>query len=427
MGSHLSDQDFKFNSQLDPRYLLGKMDVDLSSVVQEGDTLRVYCPIHKDTARRSMSVDLNTNSFKCSFTPCPGHVGGTLLELYAIYMHVDVDQARRFLGESSAPVVDLIVQAEHLIDKLQLNEALPLLKQAIQESPSDPILRCKLAALHMELNDREGGVKEYMAAAETFAKMGELQKTLSIYSIIIMLSPDDIRARQELGMLYSRLGKSEEAAEHFKWVIDRLLSNGDHAAALEVCRKMTMADPSDPNGHYQRASILLAQNRLEEALPALEKATALFLEKGNAMRARDTANLGLRHFPSSAPLTELLQAALEATRPSRDKDEAAAKQEEEFGEWISSLEDEISAAPIEREPVTTGFVSRDDLRVLYFRDQIELMNAEQLASMEKHLKSMYSDIQELYQKGLVESQEVRTVKQFYRAFCIALEQFKRLK
>jgi tetratricopeptide (TPR) repeat protein len=243
-----------------------------------------------------------------------------------------------------------------------------------------------------------------------------------------MLSPDDIKARQELGLLYSRLGKPEEAADHFKWVIDRLLAREDHEAALEVCRKMTLQNPSDPHGHYQRASILLSQDRLEEALPAIEKAAQLFLEKGDPLRARDVANLGLRHFPSSAPLSELLEAALEATRPvAKAMDAAAAQQEEEFSEWISSLEDEITAAPMEREPVTTGFVSRDDLRVLYFRDQIEMMNEEQLASMEKHLKTMYSDIQELYQKGLVESQEVRTVKQFYRAFCIALEQFKRMR
>ncbi|MFH0795300.1 MAG: hypothetical protein V2A74_14860 [bacterium] len=427
MESRLSEEDIKFNSQLDARHVLGKMDVNLSSVVQEGDALRLYCPIHKDTARRSMTIDLTSNAYKCSFTPCPAHLGGTLLELYALYMNAGIDQARRYLGDSPAPIVDLVVQAEHLIDKMQLLEALPLLRQAMQESPGDPILRCKLAALHMELNDRESGVKEYMAAAETFAKQGELQKTISIYSIIVMLSPDDIRARQELGFLYSRLGKPEEAADHFKWVIDRLLAKNDPSAALEVCRKMTMQDPSDPNGHYQRASILLSQNRLEEALPAIEKAAQLFLQKGNPLKARDTANLGLRHFPSSAALSELLEKALEATRPAKVQDEAAAKQEEEFSEWISSLEDEISAAPIEREPVTTGFVSRDDLRVLYFRDQIALMNDEQLGSMEKHLKTMYSDIQELYQKGLVESQEVRTVKQFYRAFCIALEQNKRMR
>jgi len=70
---------------LTPQDVLTALGIDQKlHATFNGNLLRCFCPIHKDTLVRSLAIDLDKKHFKCSYVPCAGYKGGNLLELYTL-------------------------------------------------------------------------------------------------------------------------------------------------------------------------------------------------------------------------------------------------------------------------------------------------------------------------------------------------------
>ncbi|MCX7919400.1 MAG: hypothetical protein N3A72_07295 [bacterium] len=70
---------------LTPQEVLSALGIDQKhQATFNGNLMRVFCPIHKDTVVRSLAIDLDRKHFKCSYVPCAGYKGGNLLELYSL-------------------------------------------------------------------------------------------------------------------------------------------------------------------------------------------------------------------------------------------------------------------------------------------------------------------------------------------------------
>jgi GGDEF domain-containing protein len=84
-------------SQLTPQDVLVSLGIDVKQhAAYNGNLLRCYCPIHKDTLVRSLTIDLDKKHYKCSYVPCSGYKGGNLLELYALAKDQSVLDAATF-------------------------------------------------------------------------------------------------------------------------------------------------------------------------------------------------------------------------------------------------------------------------------------------------------------------------------------------
>lgn len=516
MNYFFSEDELDFNASLNAWDLLLQMGFNENSLYREGNTIRLFCPLHKDQIRRSMIIYTDRNAYKCQYTNCEGYRGGNLLEFYSQYMGVEMPDVISHVKNQGTDGVDLVDRADKLIQEGSLVDALPLLQKAVQLDPTNEISRCRLAALYLELGDKEAGYKEYMTAAEHFGVRGELDKTLNIYNILIIITPDDVKVRKQLSYLFSRLGRQDEAVAQLKWVVDRHIRKGELPEAVQISKKMLELQPQYPAGHRILGEILLKQGDYFEAVEELRTATALFLQEKNLKKAKDTVELGLRYTPGNQAMKEMKGKIEQALSMQAEGSEASDEREREFENWLHELKVSIGLAepvekpkgrpathpglkpkplttpaaekspvaavqveqesvysvrsradrrpttdagkrggakkqdanvPITRDGKDTGestirlprieavntptservhrgastLISPDDPRIALCTENLKDRSPDELASLHQHIINMFNDVQRGFKEGLMSEFEVNVIREFYAAFCIALD------
>ncbi len=465
----LREEDFDFNASLDPFELLKRMGFTRHSIYQEGDIVRVHCPIHKDLVRKSLIIDTLEKTFKCQYANCPAHHGGLLVELAALYYDCTLPEVPKVLHGEDDKAGELLFRGEMYINTGRHREALPFLEQACELNPRDEVTRCKLAALHLELNDKDGAYAEYLKAAESYAVRGELDKTLSIYNILIMLQPGAVRARRELAYLFSRMGRPDAAAEQLKWVVDYYFKKEQYNGACDTCDQILELDPENGMAHFLRGRTLTLMGDRREAARSMETAAQIFMRQQDYSRANEAVGEGLAVLPTSENLHALheeVRAALEASgwKDRSPESHVSREDEREFMEWLSSVDEKLGttsapaapapeAPPEQESPGQQDYpasaedfplfremgqeeqqeavedapqgepeeISPDDRRVELCLSDMKGLDSEHLEAMRLQLVSMFTDVRKSYEEGNISDWEMRAIKEFYKAFCVAVD------
>jgi hypothetical protein len=73
----------------------------------------------------------------------------------------------------------------------------------------------------------------------------------------------------------------------------------------------------------------------------------------------------------------------------------------------------------------TSEISPEDRRVAMCLSDMRDLNGEQLERMRQQLISMFTEVRKTYEDGLLSDWEMRTIKDFYKAFCMAVDQHRR--
>lgn len=341
MNYYFTEEELAVNASLDAWDLLVKMGFAETALYREGNTIRLFCPLHKDQIRRSMIIYTDRNTFKCQYTNCEGHKGGNLLEFYSMYMGVEQPDVLNHISNVSTNETDLVERADKMIQEGSLVEALPLLQKAVQVDPDNEITRCRLAALLLELGDKDAGYREYMTAAEQFGVRGELDKTLNIYNILVIISPDDVKVRKQLSYLFSRLKREDEAVSQLKWVVDKHMRKGELKDAENVCKKMIELCPEYPESHRTLGEVYLKQGNYFDAVEELRTATTHFIRQDNLNKARETVDEGLRYTPGNPAMKELRARIEKAIELQESSGEQHNEQEAEFETWLKDLKSSV--------------------------------------------------------------------------------------
>jgi tetratricopeptide (TPR) repeat protein len=441
-----------------------------NALYREGNTIRLFCPLHKDQIRRSLVIYTDSNTFKCQFTNCEGHKGGNLLEFYAAYMGCDVSEAMsRILNEGASPA-EFVERADRLILEGRYTDALPLLQKAVRLDSQNPTTRCRLAALYLELGDKENGYREYLAAAELLGLRGDYDGMVQIYGSLMVIRPDDIKVRTELAYLYSRLNREQDAVEQLKWVVDRHIRKGRVAEAVNVTKKILDLAPNYPDAHRILGEIYLRQGKTIEAIDELTIAARHYIRENNLRRAKLTVELGLRHAPGDETLKDYKVRIEKALELQAQLGEVKDERELEFEQWLRELKRSVgvedleermaqaaaapgaaSAAPPETEPQETTpsaplrgtilqgtfgnvapaapesaempwlKIEPSDPRVDYFRKTLTKYSREELETLRHHLVAMYEEVQHGVREGFCSDFEAHVIREFYAAFCTAFD------
>lgn len=467
----LKDSDYSFNASLDPFVVLKRMGFTESSIYQEGSIVRIHCPVHKDLVRKSMIIDTSERTFKCQYSQCDAYEGGLLIELVAIYYDCGLDEVTKNLFGEDDKSNDLLFRGEMYINKGMHEEALPYVEQAVQLDPRDEITRSKLAALYLELNRKDDAFREYMLAAESYAVRGELEKTLSIYNILIILQPGAVKARKELAFLFSRMGRPDAAAEQLKWVVDFYMQYGQVRGAQETVASMLELDDQNGMTHFLQGELLSAQGKKGPASQSYERAAELLIEIREPSRAEMAIEGALKCMPQSPKLKVLQQAheklAKELDEQSGVSDNSSMDEAgDDFETWLTEADERLGevfselptqgvsasdlvdalgpqspeaknlvAASMAGGPMSpedagdkqneSGEISPEDRRVELCLSDMKELSPEQLEKMRQQLVGMFTDVRKSYDAGLLADWEMKTIKEFYKAFCVAVDQHRR--
>jgi tetratricopeptide (TPR) repeat protein len=459
----LRDSDFSFNASLDAFMVLKKMGFTEHSMFVEGDIVRVHCPIHKDLVRKSLIIDTSEKTFKCQYTNCDAHEGGLLIELVALYYDCDIrDVSKALFGEEDKSA-DLLFRGEMFINQGRHLDALPYLEQACDLNPRDEITRCKLAALYLELNRKDDAYREYLNAAESYAVRGELDKTLSIYNILIMLQPGAVKARKELSFLFSRMGRPDAAAEQLKWVVDFYMKYNQQKGAQEACEQIIEMDPQSGMAHFLMGKLMSQSGKRVPAVQSYEQSCRLFMKSEDWNRAEAALNEALQLAPSNGRLAELREQLDEelaklpedATRSIRMDATPSAAEEQEFIDWLQEVDTKLAMGDenVSRDGIRIGSdgmpirtsqtevnvaaamgsgatpdtseISPEDRRVALCLNDMVQLDSDQIEAMRQQLVGMFTEVRKSYEEGSLSDWEMRTIKEFYKSFCVAVDMHRK--
>jgi len=292
---------------LDAEAVLKKINYRPTTIQKRDDQLRCFCPIHKETVFRTLVVQCNDNRYRCSYTLCAGARGGDLIDLYALSAGMDYDDAMRDLAASFNLTIELPSISDFLEQKMSegrnyldmgagqearetysqilaadpdnldahqgLLQALILTgksreakeqrlriaqiaqkqgnwtvaqqtyEEHLEEDPDDDLIRDCLIQIYEEQGLQENLVAQYMAMAERYEALGQVDEALRMYrevekhgAAIIDVFPHVVRLLREAGR------RSDAVAEYLKQAV-KLETEGYADLALEQLAEALSLDP----------------------------------------------------------------------------------------------------------------------------------------------------------------------------------------
>jgi hypothetical protein len=206
---------------------------------------------------------------------------------------------------------------------------------------------------------------------------------------------------------------------------------------------------------YLLAQTYVEMGLLPQALQAFERAVTMMLDEEELHRAESALKEGLAIAPGNPGLRALrdrLREMRDAREPSDSGEAEEAGDQQNFIEWLRDVDGQLgmtlpesaiaAASPPPAPPPKGGItaaeeealrpstettdVSPEDRRVALCLNDMKAMTPEQLEHLRQQLISMFTDVRKTYEEGLLSDWEMRTIKEFYKAFCMAVDQHRRV-
>ena len=161
-------------------------------------------------------------------------------------------------------------QAYELMENNRVNEAVPLLRQAVASGSDDPIGHYALATALAQTGEEREAVDEYRKAlalnphppaawydhfAISLTRTGDLPGAVENLRISLTLDPTDAGTEDNLGTVLCEMGQTDEGLEHL--------------------RKAIAMAPIYPDGHNHLGWELANSGHADEAIPQLQEAIEL--------------------------------------------------------------------------------------------------------------------------------------------------------
>jgi tetratricopeptide (TPR) repeat protein len=320
------------NAHLDPHALLQHINYYPDKIQLLGTTLKCFCPIHSETAFRSLIIDTRHKTYKCTMKHCHGFDGGSLIDLYALHTKLPPLQAAFTLvkhlniqlPEELGLQLDSggLLSAEEAYNSQRFEEAKTLLEQVLEVNPNNSDARVLFARTLEALERHDEALAQYQFIAGQYTELNLLDKAIAILEKhVIPAKPKDEELLLRLAELHERLGSSLQAIEIYCDVCRERENQGEASSNLPLYQKILALDPrlieirrklaetyeatdalpSAVDEYVEIARLHEAEGSTSEALAALERARTidpanlhvrqilarLYLALGNSQAAQD--------------------------------------------------------------------------------------------------------------------------------------------
>ena len=279
------------NQHIDALALINHIGYAVDKVQIVGDSIKCFCPIHKDARFRSLLVDTNRRTFKCTIKTCPGVSGGNLVELAALSLNLPpLDAAARVAHALKLPLdpawYDKLAAfaleeaaAAQEAGKPQAREA--AIRKAIAWHPSAAAPRMMLAQMLAESGNLVAARDEYCQAAEMAFEAGNHDAANEVLTAATALLPEDE------DILFMRIHGAElrNDTEMLAALLDQMASirevAGRQADNVGVLTQLAELRPDDAQLQLRLANAHELRHDINNAATALEKAAELLTAQGN--------------------------------------------------------------------------------------------------------------------------------------------------
>lgn len=114
-----------------------------------------------------------------------------------------------------------------------------------KNEPDNTGVHMKIADFYLKQNKKNEAIKEYLYAAETYAKEELYQLTMSIYKTVLAIDPTLVTVYVTLAELYEKQGFVGDAAATYEKLAHHYLKEKKKEEAESIIKKMVDLDPSN--------------------------------------------------------------------------------------------------------------------------------------------------------------------------------------
>jgi tetratricopeptide (TPR) repeat protein len=160
------------------------------------------------------------------------------------------------------------------------------LREARQHLPPQPEGSPPAPVAEMVLETRSGMVVEAMAHVRKLAAKKQIRSALEEALYALQFAPTYLPLHVLIGELFQQDGRTGEAVQKFQVVADLYSVRGDASRAVRMLRRISQLAPADLAVRQRIIDMLVAQEKVEEALQAYASLAELYYQIAELEKAR---------------------------------------------------------------------------------------------------------------------------------------------
>ncbi|MCX7919739.1 MAG: tetratricopeptide repeat protein [bacterium] len=281
----------KVNNKLTAELVIEKIGVNLATCNIEGQTIKCFCPIHKESIFRSLSIYKDQLRFKCAYTLCPGNKGGTLLDLYCFSTKQPLATAILFWAkelkiEGQLPatdelIADAIARAESLVSAGKRETAIQEFQALLDFAPTNWSLWQRILDLYKETGLIDIAVERAFYAAKLADEKKNRKQAMVFLTQLIEWNPTHLLGNELLAELYLDEKQTEKATELWKKILPVYIEQKEYQSALQIIEKLIDLYPDLTEYKLQGAELYAQVGQTDQAIHVLEKLLTQYQYQAN--------------------------------------------------------------------------------------------------------------------------------------------------
>ena len=212
----------KLRARIEPLAVLKAINYRLETVQEVPGSIKCFCPIHHEAVFRTLIIDLRTRRYRCSYSLCPGHQGGDMIDLYAKATKAEYDDAVR-----------------QLVQQLSVS---------------------------MELPDTEDSVQKTLEVSQNYLALGSFADALAGFNKILSIQSDHVPALVGLLQIHRARKEEDPMLEVLGRLVGTTSAQEKFAESAGYCREILERRPNDLAIHLKYVECLVAQGETQQAL-----------------------------------------------------------------------------------------------------------------------------------------------------------------
>lgn len=303
--------------------LLQRVNYRTDTIQEIGDTIKCFCPIHKEAVFRTLIINSREKTYRCSYNLCAGNKGGDLIDFYAKTKGKDYDEALQDLVEQFRLPVALPATGEVIERTLEegenflylstvdesrremfLEEALKRFQRILEIDPQNTKALHGLYCIAEHQNDAATLLSLSTQRIGLELEAGRYQEVLNLCQTHLNHEPDNLQVRLWMTDALLALERDDEAIPELMNLAELSEVNKQYDTALEAYRKISRIHLHDLDVHPMIVNVLLASGQNAKAIEECIKRAEELADQGLLPEAIE----GLRTTIELAPERDDLRA-----------------------------------------------------------------------------------------------------------------------
>lgn len=139
----------------------------------------------------------------------------------------------------------LISEADRLLEKGKIREALEKLKAAQKAEPLNQLVATKLANAYVDNGESDKAVKVFVSLADRLSEAGKAQVAIAIYKQALELDPADISLKVKFAIECEAAGKMSDAQSHANFALNHYLPRKKYFDAANLMPMLVRLNGKD--------------------------------------------------------------------------------------------------------------------------------------------------------------------------------------